>query len=289
MLSAKALFIAMVTGSLWLVGCQNTDPVTSQPSVAQSNAMTKAKNELALSAASLANYHWHLLAAKDKQGQPLSILETIKDQVHLNFFVEQSTYVDQITQHASFTVGCNSMGSKFTVSSQTLKMGDIISTEMYCQDLDQAERLMAQFMRGDSKLSIESSNTTATTAVTQPVLTQQLATGEVLVWKGTETPEAKYQQQADIVFWEVNHQLQDCPNPEQKACLKVRPVYYNEQGIKTGVGDWGIFVEKIEGYNHDSEIDTVLRLKRFTVEPVEVKGKQFVYVLDRIVESSVVN
>lgn len=289
MLSAKSLFIAMVTGSLLLVGCQNTAPATSQSSVAQSNTMTNAENELTLNAASLANYHWRLLAAKDKQGQPLSILETIKDQVHLNFFVEQSTYVDQITQHASFTVGCNSMGSEFTVSSQTLKMGDIISTEMYCQDLDQAERLMAQLMRGNSKLSIENSKQAAISVTTHPVLTQQMATGEVLVWEGTATPEAKYQQQGDIVFWEVNHQLQDCPNPDQKACLKVRPVYYDEQGIKQEVGDWDIFVEKIEGYNHDSEVDTVLRLKRFTVEPIDVKGKQFVYVLDRIVESSVVN
>ncbi|SUD90977.1 META domain-containing protein [Psychrobacter phenylpyruvicus] len=289
MLSAKSLIIAMVTGSLLLVGCQNTAPATSQSSVAQSNTMTNAENELTLNAASLANYHWRLLAAKDKQGQPLSILETIKDQVHLNFFVEQSTYVDQITQHASFTVGCNSMSSKFTVSSQTLKMGDIISTEMYCQDLDQAERLMAQLMRGNSKLSIRSSKQAAISVATYPVLTQHMATGEVLVWEGTATPEAKYQQQGDIVFWEVNHQLQDCPNPDQKACLKVRPVYYDEQGIKQGVGDWDIFVEKIEGYNHDSEVDTVLRLKRFTIDPIDVKGKQFVYVLDRIVESSVVN
>ncbi len=289
MLSAKGLFMATVMGSLLLVGCQNTDPVTPKSSVAQSSIMTNAENKLALNVASLANYHWQLLAAKDKQGQPLSILETIKDQVHLNFYVNQSTYVDQSTQQASFTVGCNSMGSKFTVSSQTLKMGDIISTEMYCQDLDQAERLMAQLMRGDSKLSIESSKQAATSADPQPLLTQELASGEILVWKGTITPEAKYQQQGDIVFWEVNHQLQDCPNPDQKACLKVRPVYYDEQGIKQGVGDWDIFVEKIEGYNHDSDIDTVLRLKRFTVEPIDVKGKQFVYVLDRIVESSVVN
>lgn len=282
MLSAKTLFITMVTGSLLLTGCQKTDSLTSQSTAAQSNTMINTENKLTLNAATLADYHWQLLSAKDKQGEPLSALEAIKDQVRLKFYLQQST------QYASFTVGCNSMSGNFTISNQQLKIGDVMSTEMYCEDIDPAERLMAQLMPGNSKLklSVEKSNKSAPT---QPLLTQEFATGETLVWQGTATAEAKYQQQPDLVFWEVNHQLQDCPNPNQKSCLKVRPVYYDEQGIKKGVGDWDIFVDNIEGYNHDSSVDTVLRLKRFTVDPVEVKGKQFVYVFDRIVESSVVN
>ena len=282
MLSAKTLFITMVTGSLLLTGCQKTDSLTSQSTAAQSNTMINTENKLILNAATLADYHWQLLSAKDKQGEPLSALEAIKDQVRLKFYLQQST------QYASFTVGCNSMSGNFTISNQQLKIGDVISTEMYCEDLDPAERLMAQLMPGNSKLKLSVENPSKS-ALTQPLLTQEFATGEALVWQGTATAEAKYQQQPDLVFWEVNHQLQDCPNPNQKTCLKVRPVYYDEQGIKKGVGDWDIFVDNIEGYNHDSSVDTVLRLKRFTVDPVEVKGKQFVYVFDRIIESSVVN
>lgn len=282
MLSAKTLFITMVTGSLLLTGCQKTDSLTSQSTAAQSNTMINTENKLTLNAATLADYHWQLLSAKDKQGEPLSALEAIKDQVRLKFYLQQST------QYASFTVGCNSMSGNFTISNQQLKIGDVMSTEMYCEDLDPAERLMAQLMPGNSKLKLSVENPSKS-ALTQPLLTQEFATGEALVWQGTATAEAKYQQQPDLVFWEVNHQLQDCPNPNQKTCLKVRPVYYDEQGIKKGVGDWDIFVDNIEGYNHDSSVDTVLRLKRFTVDPVEVKGKQFVYVFDRIIESSVVN
>lgn len=282
MLSAKTLFITMVTGSLLLTGCQKIDSLTSQSTAAQSNTMINTENKLTLNAATLADYHWQLLSAKDKQGEPLSALEAIKDQVRLKFYLQQST------QYASFTVGCNSMSGNFTISNQQLKIGDVMSTEMYCEDLDPAERLMAQLMPGNSKLKLSVENPSKS-ALTQPLLTQEFATGEALVWQGTATAEAKYQQQPDLVFWEVNHQLQDCPNPNQKTCLKVRPVYYDEQGIKKGVGDWDIFVDNIEGYNHDSSVDTVLRLKRFTVDPVEVKGKQFVYVFDRIVESSVVN
>lgn len=282
MLSAKTLFITMVTGSLLLTGCQKIDSLTSQSTAAQSNTMINTENKLILNTATLADYHWQLLSAKDKQGEPLSALEAIKDQVRLKFYLQQST------QYASFTVGCNSMSGNFTISNQQLKIGDVMSTEMYCEDLDPAERLMAQLMPGNSKLKLSVENPSKS-ALTQPLLTQEFATGEALVWQGTATAEAKYQQQPDLVFWEVNHQLQDCPNPNQKTCLKVRPVYYDEQGIKKGVGDWDIFVDNIEGYNHDSSVDTVLRLKRFTVDPVEVKGKQFVYVFDRIIESSVVN
>lgn len=282
MLSAKTLFITMVTGSLLLTGCQKIDSLTSQSTAAQSNTMINTENKLILNTATLADYHWQLLSAKDKQGEPLSALEAIKDQVRLKFYLQQST------QYASFTVGCNSMSGNFTISNQQLKIGDVMSTEMYCEDLDPAERLMAQLMPGNSKLKLSVENSSKSTT-TQLLLTQEFATGETLVWQGTATAEAKYQQQPDLVFWEVNHQLQDCPNPNQKTCLKVRPVYYDEQGIKKGVGDWDIFVDNIEGYNHDSSVDTVLRLKRFTVDPVEVKGKQFVYVFDRIVESSVVN
>lgn len=282
MLSAKTLFITMVTGSLLLTGCQKTDSLTSQSTAAQSNTMINTENKLTLNAATLADYHWKLLSAKDKQGEPLSALEAIKDQVRLKFYLQQST------QYASFTVGCNSMSGNFTISNQQLKIGDVMSTEMYCEDLDPAERLMAQLMPGNSKLKLSVENSSKSTT-TQLLLTQEFATGETLIWQGAATAEAKYQQQPDLVFWEVNHQLQDCPNPNQKTCLKVRPVYYDEQGIKKGVGDWDIFVDNIEGYNHDSSVDTVLRLKRFTVDPVEVKGKQFVYVFDRIVESSVVN
>lgn len=282
MLSAKTLFITMVTGSLLLTGCQKIDSLTSQSTAAQSNTMINTENKLILNTATLADYHWQLLSAKDKQGEPLSALEAIKDQVRLKFYLQQST------QYASFTVGCNSMSGNFTISNQQLKIGDVMSTEMYCEDLDPAERLMAQLMPGNSKLKLSVENSSKSTT-TQLLLTQEFATGETLIWQGTATAEAKYQQQPDLVFWEVNHQLQDCPNPNQKTCLKVRPVYYDEQGIKKGVGDWDIFVDNIEGYNHDSSVDTVLRLKRFTVDPVEVKGKQFVYVFDRIVESSVVN
>lgn len=271
------LSLAIFCSSLLLTGCQNLQSENGFNTVQQQAKQDK-EEPIMLSPKTLASYNWQLLSATDNRGQSISVLETLNNQVKLNFQLEQGR------QSIGFTVGCNSMGAEFSLANDILKVGGIISTEMYCTELlDTAERLMAQLMQGNSKLSIVNAQGSESK---QPVLNQQLATGEVLVWKGTATPELKYQQQPDIVFWEVNHQLQDCPNPDLKNCLKVRAVYYDDRGIKQGVGDWDIFVDEIEGYQHDSKVDTMLRLKRFVVDPVDVKGKQFVYVLDTIIESS---
>lgn len=271
----KVWSIAMISSSLLFGGCQSLDTGDPKQQAVPSNGAIKTKP---IQPSLLAGFKWQLVSATDRNNRPLLVLDQIKDQVQLSFEVQQNR------QQLGFTVGCNSMGADFYLSNNTLKLGDIISTEMYCQALDKAEQLLTKLMTGHSNLSIDSKQDSS---VTSPVLTQQLETGEVLQWQGTQTAEAKYQQKADIVFWEVYHQLQSCPILDQKTCLRVRPVHYDQQGLKKSAGDWDIFVESIEGYEHDSSVDTVLRLKRFTVDPVEVKGKQFVYVLDAIVESSV--
>ena len=269
----KALPITMIASSLLLGGCQSLETRAPQQDSANNNSMTKT-----IKPSLLADFKWQLVAASDKNNQPLVALDRIKDQVQLSFDIKQNR------QRVGFTVGCNGMGADFQLSNNTLKLGNVISTEMYCQDLDQAEKLLGKLMATESKVSIQSGNGSIATL---PILTQQLITGESLRWQGIVTPEARYQQQGDIVFWEVNHEPQTCPATNLKTCLKVRPVYYDQQGIKQGSGKWELFVDDIEGYEHDSSVDSVLRLKRFTIDPVDVKGKQFVYVLDMIVESSV--
>ena len=269
----KVLPITMIASSLLLGGCQSLETRASQQDSANNNSMTKT-----IQPSILADFKWQLVAASDKNNQPLVALDSIKDQVQLSFDIKQNR------QRVGFTVGCNGMGADFQLSNNTLKLGNVISTEMYCQDLEQAEKLLGKLMATESKVSIQSGNGSIATL---PILTQQLITGESLRWQGIVTSEAKYQQQGDIVFWEVNHEPQTCPATNLKTCLKVRPVYYNQQGIKQGLGKWELFVDDIQGYKHDSSVDSVLRLKRFTIDPVDVKGKQFVYVLDMIVESSV--
>ena len=280
----KAFPIAMIASSLLLGGCQSLETRAPQQDSANNNSMTKT-----IKPSLLADFKWQLVAASDKNNQPLVALDRIKDQVQLSFDIKQNR------QRIGFTVGCNGMGADFQLSNNTLKLGNVISTEMYCQDLDQAEKLLGKLLATDNNVIIQSGNgsianpssTYVRPSANPPILTQQLITGERLRWQGIVTPEARYQQQGNIVFWEVNHEPQTCPATNLKTCLKVRPVYYNQQGIKQGSGKWELFVDDIEGYEHDSKVDSVLRLKRFTIDPVDVKGKQFVYVLDMIVESSV--
>ncbi|WP_019673007.1 META domain-containing protein [Psychrobacter lutiphocae] len=224
----------------------------------------------------LAAYDWQLLKATDSQNRPIDALNKIKQQVTASFGEQSNGY------GIGFGVGCNSMGASYTLQSNVMQVGDIISTMMLCQELDAAEKQLAQLMDGRSQLSL--------TVTDNPVLTQKTENGSTLVWQGQQTPETRYGHKGDTVFWQIDHQLQPCPNPDDgTTCLKVREVFYDAQGIKTSVGDWQLIVEPIEGYQHDSGLVQVLRLKRFTVDPVDVKGKQYAYVLDRVVESAIVD
>ena len=74
---------------------------------------------------------------------------------------------------------------------------------------------------------------------------------------------------------------------DSDSCLKVREVQYDAQGIKTGTGDWVIFTDSIEGYKHDSSIEQIIRLKRYDVDPADIKGKNVIYEFDQVVESSI--
>ncbi|PNK59752.1 META domain-containing protein [Psychrobacter sp. FDAARGOS_221] len=223
----------------------------------------------------LAAYHWQLVKATDNQKRPIESLNKIKQQVTLSFDKKQNGY------GIWFSVGCNSMGAGYTLQSNTMQVGQIISTMMLCQDLDAAEKQLASLMDGRSQLSLK--------AAENPILTQTTENGSTIVWQGAKTPEARYGQQAGTVFWQIDHQLQQCPNPDAgSTCLKAREVFYDDKGIKTGFGPWQLIVDPIEGYQHDTGLDQVVRIKRFVVDPADVKGKQSVYVFDRIVESSVV-
>ncbi|WP_296403541.1 META domain-containing protein [Psychrobacter sp.] len=275
MLSTKALIVVMFSSSFLLgssallQGCQGIEKIINN-----NKSQQLLENKLMVSTSNLANYDWKLSAAKDKNEQPLAVLDRLNDQVSVNF----NLYKGQ--QRIGFTVGCNRMGSNFSLSKNVLKLGNIFSTEIYCQDLDLAEKKLNQLMATESKVSIEPK-------VNQIKMSQQFVTGETLIWDGRPTAEVRYNQQGDIIFWEVSHELQTCPATNLKNCLKVRPVYYDTKGLKQSVGDWNIFVDKIDGYKHDSRVNTILRLKRFIIDPVDVKGKQFVYVLDSIAESLV--
>lgn len=276
------LAAAIMSGLLFITGCQNTTPMSGVTidTVIKDKGMSGANATAAkavIDNKTLGRYDWTLVSAVDSNNKSLAPLTAIKDQVTLNFAEQNGTNT------VGFSVGCNRMGGSYEIASNILMVKDVISTQMFCQDLDAAEKLLSSVMQGDSQLSY--------TAGSVPVLTlidSSRANKATLVWQGKMKADAKYQQKGETIFWAVDHKAEPCANGSSKKCLKVKPVTYNEQGVKTDEGSWMLFSGEIQGFTHDATQDQVLRLKRYTVAPSDVKGKQFAYVLDMVVESQMV-
>lgn len=271
----------LVAAMIALSGCQNTSPIeqnNTQDSNGQHSTQDKpmsnannASNKDWITADLLARYHWTLVSAKDNKNQPLTALEAIKNQVVLDFVKQENQ------DTASFGVGCNQMGAGIDITNNVMKIGDIMGTQMYCDKLNEAESQLGKLMAGTSQLSYQSGSV--------PVLTQTTNNQATLIWQGAMTATAKYGHEGETIFWAVSHKTEPCAANSSKTCLKVKPITYNDQGIKTHEGDWSLFNGEIEGYTHNGSQDQVLRLKRYVVNPSDVKGKQYAYVLDTVTES----
>ena len=246
--------------------------------------------------ASLSRYRWTLISATDKGAQPLNRLLDIKDQVRLSF----SQYQGENT--LSYSVGCNTMSAGYELQGHTLTIEDGMSTKMSCGELDKAENDLSQMMQGKSQLTLvvdnnssineDSKNDNSTDVnlkINKPILTQVTSDATTLVWEGKLTSQAKYNSKGETVFWAVNAKKIVCAENSSEMCLQVKPITYDDQGIKVSEGKWSAFTGEIDGYQHDGMHDEVLRLQRYQLDYNEsAEDEEYAYVLDAVIESAVV-
>lgn len=238
-------------------------------------------------AANLSNYRWTLMSATDNKAQSLNTLMSIKDQVRLAF----NQYQGQNT--LNYSVGCNTISAAYQLKDAVLTIEDSMSTKMSCGNLDAAENDLIELMQGDNQLVLTQNNQTQTD---QPTLTQVTSEATTLVWEGDLTAQAKYSSKGDTIFWAVNDKKIPCNSDASEMCLQVKPITYDEQGIKSSEGKWAPFAGEIEGYQHSSEQNEVLRLQRYQLDSRTVANQEasnsapetYAYVLDAVIESSVV-
>lgn len=252
-------------------GISNADLTVDETMTAEQTVEKKMIDELT-------RHRWTLSTATDGTTQPLTSLMDIKDQVTLNF----NQYQGQDT--VSYSVGCNTMSAAYKLQDRTLTTEDSMSTKMSCGDLDTAENSLNKLMQGDSQLSlVEGEN---------PMLTQVTGDSTTLVWTGRLNAQAKYNTKGETIFWAVSSKTKPCEGNSAQMCLQVKPVTYNDQGIKTSEGEWGAFTSSIDGYQHDGKHDEVLRLQRYKLDADDMKqettGAEYAYVLDTVIESTVV-
>ena len=223
----------------------------------------------------LARYRWTLLDIDDKSGGPvITMLVDIKEQVTLLFNQNQGQNT------LNYSVGCNTISAVYQLQGQTLTTEESMSTKMLCEDLNKAENLLNTLMKGSSQLSV--------TEGENPVLTQVTSNAITLTWEGKLTSQAKYNSKGETVFWAVNAKKVACADDSSEMCLQVKPVIYDDQGIKVSEGEWSAFTGEIDGYQHDGMHDEVLRLQRYELDSNEsTEGEEYAYVLDAVIESAV--
>ena len=245
--------------------------------------------------ASLSRYRWTLISATDKAAQPLNMLLDIKDQVRLSF----SQYQGENT--LSYSVGCNTMSAAYRLQGHTFTIEDGMSTKMSCGELDKAENNLSQLMQGESQLTLVTDSSSknddskndrpkdVNPKSDKPILTQVTSDAATLVWEGKLTPQAKYNSRGETVFWAINAKKIACAHNSLEMCLQVKPITYDDQGIKSSEGKWAAFTSEIDGYQHDGMHDEVLRLQRYQLDYNEsAEDEEYAYVLDAVIESAVI-
>ncbi|MFC6380676.1 DUF4377 domain-containing protein [Psychrobacter glacincola] len=288
----SALLPSMLAISLALGACQDasvstdvniqsvdTNVSTADADMEHNNATLAKASEMSAEEQMIENlerYRWTLLDIDDKSGGAvITTLVDIKNQVTLLFKQNQGYNT------LNYGVGCNTMSASYEVQDHMLKTEDSMSAKMLCENLNKAENLLDTLMQGTSEISV--------TEGENPVLTQVTSNAVTLTWKGRLTSQAKYDGKGETVFWAVNANKVACADNSSEMCLQVKSVTYNDQGIKVSEGKWSAFNGEIDGYQHDGKHDEVLRLQRYQLDSDEnAEGEAYAYVLDAVIESSVV-
>lgn len=242
--------------ALWLVGCDK--PVASadnQPATAD------------VATYKLEDYAWSLQKVVDEQGQalpqiPTELLNSNKG-ITLHF-KDQRILLDGL---------CNHISNSYELRDGKLQVGQGISTMKACPE--SALMMAEQYLAGQLPKLTQHQFTH-----TPPALIFNFDDKTQWQLRGEVTLEAKYGK-PETVFYEIKAARPSCPanTPAATSCLNARQVFYNEQGIKTREGEWMVFTDPIEGYQHREDIHTILRLHRYTIDQ-QAKDQKVRYVLD---------
>ncbi len=184
---------------------------------------------------------------------------------------------------------CNNMVAGYSLEGSTLTVSNPAATMKMCIDND----LMRYEQQVGQELGTLKSWSIASTEMTDaaPILTLQFADGKKWRLKGEQTSQAKYGVEPVRVFLEVAANKVACEptGQAQQQCLYVREITYNDQGIKTGTGQWLNYYATIKGYEHQPNVRQVIRVNRYPLANAPADSMNFADELDMIVESEAIN
>lgn len=225
-------------------------------------------------ASMLPRQQWRLSTATDATGQPIKALLVRADKpLQLHF---------QRSHDVAIGNACNQMSGPFKLAGQTIKLGPYAATKKACADpaLAELDAEVGKRLQGDFTYRMAFG--------TMPALELTSASGDLLLFLGSDTAEARFGGSGERVFLEVAAESKPCNHPlvPKKQCLQVREIRYDDKGLKIGnPGAFGNFYDTIEGYNHQPGTRNVLRVQRYTRKDAPADASKYAYVLDMVVES----
>lgn len=161
----------------------------------------------------------------------------------------------------------------------------LVSTMKACSPELMKNEQFSSNLLNDQKVKFELN----TSSVEQPSLIFTAADGQKYEFKGTMTPETKYQSQGEIIFLEISPETKPCTGVAPQTCLQVREIKYNDKGIKTQVDkDWTLFYDQIQGFQHRADQRVIVRIKRYERKNPAADQSKYAYVQDMIVEQEIV-
>ncbi|MCC6870645.1 MAG: META and DUF4377 domain-containing protein [Burkholderiales bacterium] len=224
---------------------------------------------------SLHDHSWTLKAGTDASGAAIDGLIVADHPFVLRFDGKR----------VSVSGGCNQMNGGWRLSeSSRLEIGRLAATMKACEPaLMNADTALAAVLAQPLDARIDAGAT--------PTLHLTSTTGQALTLTGQPTLKSLYGAPTRI-FLEVAPQTVPC-HPGAGAptqCLQVRERKYDQQGLRVGSpGEWRIFYDRIDGYTHTPGVRNVLRIDRYQRKQVPADASKYVYALDMVVESEVVN
>ena len=222
----------------------------------------------------LSRQRWALASATDAGGKRIDALLVRADKpLELDF---------QRSGNVAVANACNKMSGPYRMAGQTVKIGPYAATKMACADpklaaldAEVGKRLQGDFglrMAGGATMHIELTS----------------ASGDVLVFDGSDTAETRYGGPGERIFLEIAADTKPCNHPlmRDKQCLQAREISFDDKGLKVGTpGAYTLFHEQIQGYYHEPGVRNVLRINRYTRTNPPADASKYAYVLDMVVET----
>ena len=254
----KLKFIALALLPLTLAACQSTNMQKNHSSSTYISTPKHTTNALQA-------YQWNTVT--DKALKPIMI----------NFNNQN---------HVSISTSCNTLGSSWKVINNQLEFGQSMGTLMACDVPAMQQEKFASDLFSNQKLpfSLDMTN------IEKPTLTISTSKGENIIFTGEMTPESRYQTEAETIFLEISPEVKPCTGVAPQTCLLVREIKYNEKGLKSQVDkDWALFYSPIENFDHRTDLQQIIRLKRYELQNPPADHSKYVYIYDMTVESTTTN